>query len=108
MDHLPDTSLPKIARVVLYGSRARGENREDSDVDIAIILPGAAPDDGTMFELMTALGALSFNIMLKMEHPIDVRGVVIWENELSAPEKQRNPAFYRNVLTDGIEIKTLS
>ena len=27
---------PKIEKVFLYGSRARGDNREDSDIDLAI------------------------------------------------------------------------
>lgn len=107
MAHLPEAALPDISRVILYGSRARGDHRGDSDIDIAIVLPGADPDDGTMFEFMVRLGALSFNIMLEMDSPIDVRAVLIWENELQEPEKQHNPDFYRNVLTDGIDIKTL-
>lgn len=107
MAHLPEAALPDISRVILYGSRARGDHRRDSDIDIAIVLPGADPNDGTMFESMMRLGALSFNIMLKMDFPIDVRAVLVWENELREPEKQHNPDFYRNVLTDGIDIKTL-
>ena len=107
MAHLPEAALPDISRIILYGSRARGDHRGDSDIDIAIVLPGADPNDGTMFEFMIRLGALSFNTMLKMDFPIDVRAVLVWENELQEPEKQHNPDFYRNVLTDGIDIKTL-
>ncbi|HEX3883432.1 MAG TPA: nucleotidyltransferase domain-containing protein [Stellaceae bacterium] len=29
---------PRIERIVLYGSRARGDHREDSDYDIAVFL----------------------------------------------------------------------
>ena len=32
--------LPKGSRVVLYGSRARGDYHEDSDWDIHILVPG--------------------------------------------------------------------
>ena len=32
--------MPKGSRVVLYGSRARGDHRQDSDWDIHIIVPG--------------------------------------------------------------------
>ena len=43
--HLPDALLPQLAalardaaasRLVLFGSRARGDNRERSDIDMAV------------------------------------------------------------------------
>ena len=32
--------LPKGSRLALYGSRARGDEREDSDWDLHILIPG--------------------------------------------------------------------
>ncbi len=32
--------LPEGSRLVLYGSRARGDNRPDSDWDIQVLIPG--------------------------------------------------------------------
>ncbi|MDE6770652.1 MAG: nucleotidyltransferase domain-containing protein [Muribaculaceae bacterium] len=32
--------LPEGARLILYGSRARGDNRPDSDWDIQVLIPG--------------------------------------------------------------------
>lgn len=34
--------LPYVQKIVLYGSRARGDNRERSDIDIAIECPQAS------------------------------------------------------------------
>jgi predicted nucleotidyltransferase len=41
---------PRLERVVLYGSRARGDAREDSDYDVAVFLRDYTPD-GTTTEL---------------------------------------------------------
>jgi predicted nucleotidyltransferase len=32
----------RLDRAILFGSRARGEHRPDSDADVALILPNAA------------------------------------------------------------------
>ncbi|MEW5946237.1 MAG: nucleotidyltransferase domain-containing protein [bacterium] len=32
------------SRVILYGSRARGEDREDSDVDLMVVVPDGVAD----------------------------------------------------------------
>ncbi len=61
----------KLSKVILYGSYARGEQTEDSDVDIAIVLKG----DIRSFEeidRMTAIAGiidLKYNILLSL-HPI--------------------------------------
>jgi predicted nucleotidyltransferase len=34
--------MPDVERVVLFGSRARGDNRERSDIDLAVAAPRAS------------------------------------------------------------------
>jgi uncharacterized protein len=38
---------PRLERVVLYGSRARGDAREDSDYDVAVFLRDYVPGSTT-------------------------------------------------------------
>ncbi|MFX0543832.1 nucleotidyltransferase family protein [Roseovarius sp. S4756] len=35
----------QAAEIWLFGSRARGDNREDSDYDILVVIPDDAPND---------------------------------------------------------------
>jgi len=37
---------PRLIRLVLFGSHARGEANEDSDVDILVVIDGLQPADG--------------------------------------------------------------
>ncbi|QLC23839.1 nucleotidyltransferase domain-containing protein [Parasphingopyxis algicola] len=38
---------PEISQVYLYGSRARGDHRPDSDIDLAIVMKPQASDESS-------------------------------------------------------------
>lgn len=107
MARLADARLPEISRVLLYGSRARGDHRMDSDVDIAVVLAGGNPDAGARHDLGMRLADVSSRTMLDASRPVDVSATIVWEVELHEPDRQRNPSFYHNVLADGVEISTV-
>ena len=96
MARLHDLKLPGITKVLLYGSRARGDHQTDSDVDIAVVLAGSDPGDGTFFDLMMQLAVVRSRIMMGMDDPMYVEAFVVWEDELRQPGKQHNPDFYSN------------
>ena len=71
-------ALPgRIARVVLYGSRARGDARPDSDWDVAVFLHGSpSSDDRDVlsdigFDLMMESGEHVQTIAIDASHPPD-------------------------------------
>ena len=54
-------ALPgRISRVVLFGSRARGEERADSDWDVAVFLKGSASSWDTM-----ALADVAYDLIVE-------------------------------------------
>jgi predicted nucleotidyltransferase len=83
----------KIETIILFGSVARGEAKEDSDVDILIVTK--AED----FRLRRALIGIAFDILLQTEENISVKA-------LSKEEFDRNKkfSFLRNVISEGVKV----
>ena len=86
----------RLEYAILFGSRARGEDRPDSDADLALILAEGEVD----WDLIGDLAELASDIYL--ERGILVQAVPIslwhWLN----PERFPRPGFLRNVARDGI------
>jgi len=84
----------QLKNIILYGSYARGEQRQDSDIDLAIILRG---DIITFKEIDRIIDQiydieLKYNLLISV-HPISEKR---FENE-------KNP-FLLNVKEDGVLI----
>ena len=83
------------AEVILYGSRARGDERNDSDWDILILTPHNADFmterkfRNKLYDLTLETGA-SFSVTVFSQNN--------WQN------RQRITPFYHNILQDGIRI----
>ena len=102
--NLDGASLPPMSRAILYGSRARGDHRDDSDVDIMLVFAGAGPGYDTQVTICNAMAAAQAQANAALPPGVEVTSFCNWANE---PDVRFNPYFYRNVLADGIEVAFL-
>ncbi|AIY90688.1 nucleotidyltransferase domain-containing protein [Geoglobus acetivorans] len=80
-----------IVKVVVFGSYARGEAKEDSDIDVLIVVK----DRETEQEII----GMAVEVLLEHGEYISVR--VLTEKEF---ELLKNTGFVRNVMKDGMVI----
>ncbi len=85
----------KIDRIILFGSVARGEDREDSDIDILLVT------NYDSFKMQRLVSDIVVDILLKT-------GVYVSVKVLSSEEynflKKIKSSFYRSILEEGITI----
>lgn len=82
----------RVAKVVLYGSRARGDARRNSDWDLAVFVRGRPTSRD-----LSILSHIAFDLMMET-------GAFIQAFPFSVRHEQRQGTFYRNVRKDGIPI----
>ena len=92
----------RLEYAILYGSRARGEDRPDSDADLALILAEGEAD----WDLVGDLAELASDVYI--ERGILVQPVPISLRHWLNPERFPRPGFLRNVARDGIENRIIS
>jgi len=83
----------KIESIILFGSVARGKAKEDSDIDILIVVK---KED---FKLRRALIGVAFDILLETGKDISVK--VLSKNEF---EDRQNFPFLRNIISEGVRL----
>ena len=97
-------SLPPMSRAILYGSRARRDHRDDSDVDIMLVFAGAEPDYDTQVQVCNVMAAAQVQANTALPLGVEVASLCNWADE---PDVRFNPDYYRNVLTDGVDVTFL-
>jgi predicted nucleotidyltransferase len=88
-----------IAEVIVYGSRARGAHRPDSDADVAVLLEGP---HHRFLATKLDMADLAFDILL--ETGINISPLPIWRDEWENPEVYVNPALLRNIAKEGVRL----
>lgn len=87
----------KVEKAVVFGSRARGDNRPDSDADLALVF-----ERGNEWPIVGLLAGLAFDVL--METGILVQPVPIASLDWAHPEHFPRPSFLRNVAREGIVV----
>ena len=107
LSHLDAASLPPMERAILYGSRARGDHRHDSDVDIMLVFAGAEPDYDTQVQVCNAMASAQSQANAALQDRTEVTSFCNWQDEFDEPDKRFNPEFFHNVLADGVDVTFL-
>ncbi len=88
-----------IAQAIVYGSRARGDFRPESDADVAIILRGP---HARFLPTKLAMADAAFDSML--DTGILVSPLPVWIDEWEHPESYSNPLLLRNIEREGVRV----
>ena len=97
LEALAAARFPFVSKVLLYGSRARGDHRPDSDADVAVVVTG----DRVVLKGMDVRGATYRARGLYDER---VSPLTLAKEHLDNPNTSPNPAFHRSVVRDGVEL----
>jgi predicted nucleotidyltransferase len=89
-----------VRSAILFGSRAKGEFKPESDADVAVLLTG---NHGKFMAAKMAMSDMAFDVMLNTG--IRVEAIPVWEDEWANPDEYRNPFLLRNIERDGIVIR---
>lgn len=84
-----------IKKAMLFGSYAKGNHTEDSDIDIAIF--------SDYFDSMKPIDSFRFLFLEAMDYDVDLQPQAFTLNDLYEPK-----GIVENILKDGIEINKLN
>lgn len=88
----------KLSKIILYGSYARGDFHDNSDVDVMILVKNMTEDEIRVAE--EALCDIAFDI--ELERGIHISAILKDETQFESWENIL--PFYINVRRDGVEI----
>lgn len=109
LDHATDMAVRRfvgliagrydIVSTIVYGSRARGTHRSDSDADVAVLLKG---EHQRVLPTTLAMADVAYDVLL--ETGINISPLPVWQDEWEHPENHSNPALLHNIAREGIRL----
>jgi predicted nucleotidyltransferase len=88
-----------MAGAIVYGSRARGTHRPDSDADVAVLLKG---EHQRVLPTTLAMADVAYDVLL--ETGINIAPLPVWLDEWEHPENYSNPALLHNIAREGVRL----
>ena len=86
-------------KAILFGSRVRGIEHDESDTDVAIILKGTV---GPFIKTKMAMNDIAYDILL--DTGICIQPLPVWEPEWAHPENYSNPYLLQSIARDGVTL----
>ena len=86
-------------RLILFGSRARGDNATDSDADVAVVWRRPIED---RWRLKSRIIDEIYPIVVDTE--LYIQPWPVEQRELDHPERSENAALLRNILKEGLRV----
>lgn len=94
---LPPDVLLHIRRMILYGSRARGDAEEDSDLDLVALVDENSP------ELEQKLDEIAYGVM--WDHDFKpIISLKVFAEERFRAAAAKGFSYYRNVEREGVTV----
>jgi predicted nucleotidyltransferase len=88
-----------MAGAIVYGSRARGTHRPDSDADVVVLLKG---EHQRVLTTTLAMADVAYDVLL--DTGINISPLPVWLDEWEHPETYTNPALLHNIAREGIRL----
>jgi predicted nucleotidyltransferase len=94
---LPAEVVSHLSQLIMYGSRARGEAAEDSDLDLVALVDEKTP------ELEAQMEEVAYRVM--WDHDFKpIISLKVFDEGRFRSAAQKGYSFYRNVEREGIEL----
>ena len=86
-----------VAELIVFGSRARGTHRPDSDLDVAVLLKS---ETQRALPTTLAMADVAFDVLL--ETGINISPLPVWMDQWEHPQRFSNPNLLRTIAREGI------
>ena len=94
---LPVDVSKHVRRIIVFGSRARGEAAGDSDLDMIALVDDKTPD------IEAALESIAYNVMWDHDF-LPIISLKVFAESSFKDAFERGFSFYRNVEAEGVSV----